>query len=56
MLAFGLVRGLALVEGNLALSELLSLSILVMQSIICFAIARFTIDLAISRKLIKPFI
>ena len=56
VLAFGLVRGLALVEGNLALSELLSLSILVMQSIICFAIARFTIDLAISRKLIKPFI
>ncbi len=55
VLAFGLVRGLALVEGNLALSELLSLVILVMQSIICFAIARFILDLAISRKLIKLF-
>ena len=56
VMAFGLVRGLALVEGNLVLSELLSLGVLIVQSIICFAIARFTIDLAISRKLIKPFI
>ncbi|WP_019509033.1 hypothetical protein [Pleurocapsa sp. PCC 7319] len=56
VMAFGLVRGLALVEGNLVLSELLSLGVLIVQSIICFAIARFTIDFAISRKLIKPFI
>lgn len=55
VLAFGLVRGLALLEGNLDLSELLFLSILVVQSIICFAIARFILDLAISRQLIKLF-
>ena len=55
VLAFGLVRGLALLEGNLNLSELLSLSILVIQSLICFAIARFILDLAISRQLIKLF-
>lgn len=55
VLAFGLVRGLALLEGNLDLSELLSLSVLVIQSIICFAIARFVLDIAISRKLIKLF-
>jgi hypothetical protein len=56
VLAFGLVRGLALVERNLVLSELLSLAGLVLQSIICFAIARLILDLAIARKLIKPFI
>jgi hypothetical protein len=56
VLAFGLVRGLALVERNLVLSELLSLAGLVLQSIVCFAIARLILDLAIARKLIKPFI
>ena len=56
VLAFGLVRGLALVEKSLTLSELLSLGTLVIQSIICFAIARSIIDLAIARKLIKPFV
>ncbi len=56
VLAFGLVRGLALVEKNLILSELLSLSALIVQSIICFAIARLMLDMAIARKLIKPFI
>lgn len=55
VLAFGLVRGLALIEKNLILSELLSLGGLVLQSIICFAIARLVLDLAITRKLIKPF-
>ena len=55
VLAFGLVRGLALIEQNLALSGLLSLSTLVIQSIICFAVVRFILDLAIARKLIKPF-
>ncbi|MGL5939189.1 MAG: hypothetical protein ACRC2S_02195 [Waterburya sp.] len=55
VLAFGLVRGLALVEDNFDLAALLSLIILVMQSIICFAIARLILDLAIARKLIKPF-
>jgi hypothetical protein len=56
VLAFGLVRGLALVERNLVLAELLSLAGLVLQSIVCFAIARLILDLAIARKLIKPFI
>lgn len=63
VLAFGLVRGLALVEKNLDLdfalldlSRLLSLGGLVLQSIVYFAIARLILDLAISRKLIKPFI
>ncbi len=55
VLAFGLVRGLALIEDNFDLAALLSLIILVMQSIICFAIARLILDLAIARKLIKPF-
>ena len=54
VLAFGLVRGLALIEQNL-LSELLSGLLLVAQSIICFAIARLILDLAIARYLIKPF-
>lgn len=56
VLAFGLVRGLALVEKNFILSDLLSILFLTIQSIICFAIARLILDLAISGKLIKPFI
>jgi hypothetical protein len=56
VLAFGLVRGLALGEKNLVVSELLSLGGFVLQSIICFAIARLVLDLAITRKLIKPFV
>jgi hypothetical protein len=55
VLAFGLVRGLALGEKNLLVSELLTLGSSVLQSIICFAIARLILDLAIARKLIKPF-
>ncbi|MEM7592043.1 MAG: hypothetical protein AAF383_11100 [Cyanobacteria bacterium P01_A01_bin.83] len=55
VLAFGLVRGLALIEHNLLLSELLSGLWLITQSIIGFAIARYILDLAITRKLIKPF-
>ena len=56
VLAFGLVRGLALIEKNLNLSELLSLGGLVLQSIVCFAIARLILDLAIGRKYLKPFL
>ena len=55
VLAFGLVRGLALIEQNLALLEWLSGLLLVVQSIIGFTIARFILDLAMARKLIKPF-
>ena len=53
VLAFGLVRGLALVEGK-TISLLLVL--LIIESIISFAIARSVLDFALSRKLIKPFI
>lgn len=56
VLGFGLVRGLALIENNLILSELLSVLFLIIQSIVCFAIARFVLDLAMARKFIKPFI
>ena len=56
VLAFGLVRGLALIERNIAFGELLSLLWLIVQSIVCFAIARSILDLAIARKLIKPFV
>ena len=56
VLAFGLVRGLALIETNFIFTELSSVFFLVIQSIICFAIARFILDRAIARKLIKPFI
>ena len=55
VLAFGLVRGLALIEQNFTLPELLSGLWLVAQSIICFAIARSLLDLAMARSLIKPF-
>lgn len=56
VLAFGLVRGLALIEKNLVIAELLSVLLLIIQSIVCFAIARLVIDLAIARKFIKPFV
>ena len=55
VLAFGLVRGLALIE-NLTLSELSSVLFPMVSSIVCFAIARLVLDLAIARKFIKPFI
>ena len=55
VLAFGLVRGLALIEQNLNFSELLSLAGLVLQSIVCFTIARLVLDLAIAKKYLKPF-
>ena len=56
VLAFGLVRGLALVEPNLVLSELLSLLFPLISSLTCFAFARLILDLAIANKFIKPFI
>ncbi|MEM8829018.1 MAG: hypothetical protein AAGE96_06640 [Cyanobacteria bacterium P01_G01_bin.19] len=56
VLAFSLVRGLALIENNLVLTDLLSLLFFILQSIVCFAIARSILDLAIKRKLIRPFV
>ncbi|WP_036483351.1 hypothetical protein [Myxosarcina sp. GI1] len=56
VLAFGLVRGLALAEGQLTNIEVWSLVLIIVQSLISFAFARWVIDLAIAHKLIKPFI
>ena len=60
VLAFGLVRGLALIETNLAsnllFAESISIVFLVVQSIVGFAIARLVLDLAIQQKFIKPFV
>lgn len=53
VLAFGLVRGLALLERTTILGIG---SIFVAESIICFAIARLSLDLALKYKLIKPFV
>ena len=53
VLAFGLVRGLALLEET---GIFWSGGILLFQSIICFGLARLTLDLALRYKLIKPFI
>ena len=53
VLAFGLVRGFALIEGT-DITPLWLL--LIAESIISFAIARFSLDLALQFKLIKPFI
>lgn len=56
VLAFGLVRGLALAEGQLTNIEVLSLVLIIVQSLVSFAFARWVLELAIARKLIKPFI
>ncbi|MBE9046899.1 hypothetical protein IQ255_21250 [Pleurocapsales cyanobacterium LEGE 10410] len=56
VLAFGLVRGLALVEGNSTNFGLLSTLLIVIYSLVCFTIARLVLDLAIAYKLIKPFV
>ena len=53
VLAFGLVRGFALIEGT-NISPLWFL--LIIESILNFAIARFGLDLALKLKLIKPFV
>jgi hypothetical protein len=52
VLAFGLVRGLALIEGKTFSFLLL---ILMSESIISFAIARWVLDWALAKKLIKPY-
>ncbi len=56
VLAFGLVRGLALVEGRLPFhSEVLPAVVLVVESILLFAVARFILDGAFHHGWIKPF-
>ncbi len=56
VLAFGLVRGLATVEvkGNL-LTNFWFVSILTVESLICFAIARFILDFALHQSWIEPY-
>ena len=53
VLAFGLVRGLALLEET---GIFWSGSIMLFESIICFGMARLSLDLALRYKLIKPFL
>jgi hypothetical protein len=73
VLAFGIVRGLALLEAKGIFSDrvlqpdgktivytvlanrFLSSAILGVESIVCFAIARFIVDLALHKKWIKLF-
>ena len=53
ILAFGLVRGFALIEGT-AITPMWLL--LIGESILSFAIASFSLNLAIKLKLLKPFV
>jgi cellobiose-specific phosphotransferase system component IIC len=56
VLAFGLVRGLAPVEVEQNLTEAFwSLGILGIESVVCFAIARLSLDWAIHRHWVKRF-
>lgn len=56
VLAFGLVRGLAPVEVEQNLSGAFwSLGVFGVESVLCFAITRFTLDWAIQRHWVKPF-
>ncbi len=57
VMAFGLVRGLALLEATVSKSEhFWSLTILITEAILGFAIARYSLDFALQRKFIKPFL
>ncbi|ELS01524.1 hypothetical protein Xen7305DRAFT_00012280 [Xenococcus sp. PCC 7305] len=57
VMAFGLVRGLALLEATAIKSgQFWSLSILIAEGIISFAIARYCLDFALGKKFIKPFL
>ncbi len=57
VMAFGLVRGLALLEATVNKSDQFwSLAILITEGIIAFAIARYCLDFALQRKIIKPFL
>jgi hypothetical protein len=56
VLAFGLVKGLAPAEVAQNLSNgFWSLGVLGVESILCFLVARFTLDFALHRRWIKPF-
>lgn len=56
VLAFGLVRGLAVLEaGSFLIEDIWLLSLLGVESIICFAIARLCLDVALAHSWVKPF-
>jgi hypothetical protein len=56
VLAFGLVRGLAQVEvTDFALDRLLLNGVLVVESLLVFAIARYALDYALAVRWIAPF-
>lgn len=55
--AFGLVRGLVPIEmSSNFFDNLVQLSLLGIESILCFAVVRFSLDLALERHWIKPFL
>ncbi len=53
VLAFGLVRGLAVIEGTEFTPWW---GLVLLESVVCFAVARLTLDIALRLKLLKPFI
>lgn len=56
VLAFGLVRGLALVDVQQNLTDTFwLLGVLGVENVLCFAIAQFTLDWAIRLHWVKPF-
>ena len=56
VLAFGLVRGLALLEVEPDLTDhFWSMGVLGVESFLYFPIARFTLDWALHRRWVKPF-
>ncbi|MBD2186292.1 hypothetical protein H6S82_24070 [Planktothrix sp. FACHB-1355] len=56
VLAFGLVRGLAQADVGLNFDNAFwSCGVLAVESIVLFAIARYTLDVAIDRGWLKPF-
>jgi hypothetical protein len=56
VLAFGLVRGLSQIDANeFALSQLWIDGLIVIKSILIFAIARYLLDLALVLRWISPF-
>lgn len=57
ILAFGLVRGGGIAEmTDNFLDSGIFFAIILLESLICFAIARFCLDIALARKWLKPFI
>lgn len=56
ILAFGLVRGSGIAEmTENFLDNGVFLAIILLEGLICFAIARFCLDIALARQWLKPF-